>query len=490
MTVANNNENEKTNVVGVTTKTKNFDREESVRTLPNDENGYPSQRSVMSAAPPPTGGGPRSGGALVEESAGGVASDVDAVAAASGAVSIAACEAPRRAKLAGVAAQSTAMRNAIEAVFGSEGRGPLTKDFAIEAAKTMLNVIEEARNVRKDTKPQPSTIYDYQGRQLLVDEAMDDIEGPYAHRLKVAMGGWSANRQTFNKMRAALQYRAVDLVRSSLAAVLSPVYEQDLEVVKALRRETLKLALVLLLNQQDCLDAVGGVARKPVSKKRLLKKLPVTWREDFLDAVADSETYAMPCALLNACGLRPIELEKGVLMSMIDDRVHIRINGGKVRPIAGQPWRQFSLESSALPSWAYDSVRQAGELNVTADPDALRSYIGRVSAKLHPRHEPPRSSDILLSAYVFRHALVSDLRADGWDTADIAGVIGETSAQTVKWYGLNWGTGGRRSQKARAASIVKGTVETARPVRAASTVGLVKLKEATKKSRVGLKRRQ
>jgi hypothetical protein len=379
------------------------------------------------------------------------------------------------------------MRSAIEAVFGNEEKGPLTKAFAIEAANTMLNVIEEARVLRKDTNPQPSTISNYRRKQLLVDEAMDDIDGTYAHRLKMAMGGWSAKRQTFNAMRAALQYRGVDLVRASLATVLSPLYQQDHEAVKALRRETLKLALVLLLNQQDCLDAVGGVARKPVSKKRLLKKLPVTWREDFLDAVADSEPYAMPCALLNACGLRPIELEKGVLMSMINDRVHIKIHGGKVRPIAGQPWREFSLASNALPSWAYESVRQAGELNVVADPDALRSYIGRVSAKLHPRSDPPKPNDILLSAYVFRHALVSDLRADGWDTADIAGVIGETSAQTVKWYGLKWGTGGGRSQKARAVGIVKGTLETARPVKAASTAGLAMLKEATKRPRNGVR---
>lgn len=194
-----------------------------------------------------------------------------------------------------------------------------------------------------------------------------------------------------------------------------------------------------MLDRDVCLAAVGGKPEPASSKSRMLKRLPLGWRDGFLDAVANSAQYAMPCALLDACGLRPVELEKRVAMEMKGERVQVRIEGGKVRDGAGQPWRQFELTREALPAWAYDKVKHARLLTVSADPDALRAFIGRVSEKLFPRHDPPRANDILLSAYVFRHALVSDLRAEGWDSADIAAVIGESSAQTTKWYGVNWG---------------------------------------------------
>lgn len=191
----------------------------------------------------------------------------------------------------------------------------------------------------------------------------------------------------------------------------------------------------------------------------------------------------MPCAILSATGLRPVELEKGVRLVMRDDRVHVTINGGKVRSIAGQPWREFELAPEALPAWAYAEVKRLGAMTVSADTEAFRKYISRVSEKLYPRHVPPRASDILLSAYVFRHAQVSDLRAEGWRDEEIAGVIGESSAETARWYGKRWGTGGRRSHKARASGIDKASVQTARPVKAASNEGLAQITEATKRSR-------
>ena len=100
---------------------------------------------------------------------------------------------------------------------------------------------------------------------------------------------------------------------------------------------------------------------------------------------------------------------------------------------------------------------------------------------------PPRKNDILLSAYVFRHALVSDLRAEGWETEDIAAAIGESSAETVKWYGKRWGSGGKRSHKARVSGIDRASLQAARQVRPASTAGLDQFKEGTKRSRSGVR---
>ncbi|WP_133155170.1 site-specific integrase [Kinneretia aquatilis] len=494
MNAATPNDNEETKAVGATTKTKPNDREASARTLPDESYCEATPRSVMSHAQSPNGLGAHSQRGFAQRDAGGGASGVGAAAPAAGAVPAAACEASRRAQLAGVAQTSVSMRNAIEAVFANEV-APHTMEGVIEAAQTLLNAVDAAREARKDTEPKPSSLEDYERKQLLVDEAMEEVQGSYGDRLVRVMGGWAGKAQTFRAMRSALRHRAVSAVRSSLRVLTSLQGKPDFlglrpAVVKQLQQELPTLGHAYLLDRDVCLAAVGCKSEPASSKSRMLKRLPMGWREGFLEAVASSAQYAMPCALLDACGLRPVELEKGVAMEMKGDRIQVRIEGGKVRDGAGQPWRQFELTREALPAWAYDKVNQATALTVSADPDALRAFIGRVSEKLFPRHDPPRANDILLSAYLFRHALVSDLRAEGWDSADIAAVIGESSAQTTKWYGVNWGTGGRRSHKTRVASIVKDTVQTARPVRPASTAGLDMLKEASNRSRSGVSLRR
>ena len=68
-----------------------------------------------------------------------------------------------------------------------------------------------------------------------------------------------------------------------------------------------------------------------------------------------------------------------------------------------------------------------------------------------------------LTAYVFRHALVTDMRSNGWPPEEIALVLGETDAATVnQWYGLK--VRGSLAPKATVA-IEPGTVKAARDVR-------------------------
>lgn len=98
-----------------------------------------------------------------------------------------------------------------------------------------------------------------------------------------------------------------------------------------------------------------------------------------------------------------------------------------------------------MPDRVYDKVSRSGALTVTAGPDAQSSCLGRVPENLFPRHDPLRKNDIRLAANVFRCAPVSDLSAEGLETGIVAGAIGESGAETVKWYGKRRGTGGRRA---------------------------------------------
>ena len=85
-------------------------------------------------------------------------------------------------------------------------------------------------------------------------------------------------------------------------------------------------------------------------------------------------------------------------------------------------------------------VREKRELVVRADEDPLRAHLGRLSDHVfYPDGKSASRSSksrLKLSAYVFRHALVTEMREDGWETQNIAAVIGESSADTARLYGI------------------------------------------------------
>lgn len=194
-----------------------------------------------------------------------------------------------------------------------------------------------------------------------------------------------------------------------------------------------------------------------------------TQQERFLKANESSPKYRVPGLLLRYCGVRPVELEKGIRAELIGDEVLIEVNGGKVRSTAGQPWRKFRLHAAVLPDWFLLELAEKGGKLYSAKPDSLRAHLARISAAVFPARDSEGNLDVLLSAYVFRHGLVSDMRAEKWDTADIAAVIGESTSATLKWYGLRQHTG---SVRASPVAIVRGNIETARPVRPPNVTGL------------------
>ena len=149
-----------------------------------------------------------------------------------------------------------------------------------------------------------------------------------------------------------------------------------------------------------------------------------TQQERFLKANESSPKYRVPGLLLRYCGVRPVELEKGIRAELIGDEVLIEVNGGKVRSTAGQPWRKFRLHAAVLPDWFLLELAEKGGKLYSAKPDSLRAHLARISAAVFPARDSEGNLDVLLSAYVFRHGLVSDMRAEKWDTADIAAVIG------------------------------------------------------------------
>jgi len=475
-----------------------FDHEMSF-TLPNPEGGPISDGSVMCDVPSPLGVGPRSGVTGDVVGASDVTPGVDAKQRDPSGAAVALATAHRQAQPA-VASVSEMRRSVIAGTpvgeLSAAERSFVSVPYAltvveafeiVRTARNLLNLDQENRKKRMDTVPSADTLADYERKCRQVDDEIDAIQDPWAPPLRMVMSGFAPKKQTYTAMRSALKSRAIQRMTTY-------VTEQDglqragqrgqlwQTTVRLLQVATRDLCAINDLNYDECLMLSGKPREPSESKKGTLRKLKRSWQERFLKANESSPKYRVAGLLLRYCGVRPVELEKGIRAELIGDEVLIEVNGGKVRATAGQPWRKFRLKAAALPDWFLLEIAREGGKVYAAKPDSLRSHLARISAAVFPARDSEGKLDVLLSAYVFRHGLVSDMRAEKWDTADIAAVIGESTSATLKWYGLRQHTG---SVRASPVAIVRGSIETARPVRPPNVTGLTKVlnQKATKDKR-------
>ena len=341
--------------------------------------------------------------------------------------------------------------------------------FAIvKQARLFIASEKEARRARKDTKASDRTLEDYARKCIRLDAEMALLQDPWGHPIEVVMSRHAPKKQTFSAMRSALKRRVLAQIAQALKAQdelqrngnLSQPWQQ---MVRELQHSLYDAAVIDGLDRIQLLDASGAKAVRSTSKRQQLPGLREGWQDAFLALNDRSPTYRSAGVLLRHCGLRPAELEKGVVVSADATMVNVRILGAKVRDgVAGQPWRSFALARESLPPWFVHALDGGGSMTVVAEPDGLRAHLARLSVKLFPRKGTGKK-DVILSAYLFRHALVTEMREEGWDTSDIAGVIGESTADTVAWYGMRRRSGG--SVKPKKVAILAGSIQTAVPVR-------------------------
>ena len=353
----------------------------------------------------------------------------------------------------------------------------------IAHARNMLVIENDSRVKRKDTLPRSSTKKLYQQKCDLIDASVEAIQDPCETRLKMVMSHYAPRKQSFYVMRAALKWRAFERLGSQLNA-LDAIYRTDVlsaswhSGLEELERQAAELQQCLELDHAECLAISERKTVGSGSKKNTLRKLKPGWRDVFLVANEHSETYKRAGVLMRFCGLRPAELEFGVHAELVEDKVNIHIKGAKVRQTAGQPWRRFSLHAAALPAWFVNEL-QVGRMVCRADADNMRQHLARISATLYPRKHKQGQLDVILSAYVFRHALTTDLRAAGWKIEDIAAVLGESAAETANWYGIRPQRG---SKNAEPVGIVSGSTETCRAIKSPNRKWLENIPKERRKS--------
>ena len=345
----------------------------------------------------------------------------------------------------------------------------------IKKARLLIASEKEARRASKHTKASDQTLEDYAKKCARLDTEMALLQYPWGHPIEVVMSRHAPKKQTFNAMRSALKRRVFSQTERGLKAQdelqrngnLTQPWQQ---LVRELQHCLYDAAVIEGLDRIQLLDHTGKQAVRSASKRQQLPGLKDGWQDEFIALNERSPTYRSAGVLLRHCGLRPAELEKGVLVTADAGVVNVKIQGAKVRAgVAGQSWRQFALARESLPPWFVQSLDESGSMTVVAKPDGLRAHLARLSVKLFPRQRRTGKRDVILSAYLFRHSLVTEMREEGWDVCDIAAVIGESTADTVSWYGMRRRGG---SVKPKKVAIVAGSIQTAVPVRPLDLSGL------------------
>lgn len=178
-------------------------------------------------------------------------------------------------------------------------------------------------------------------------------------------------------------------------------------------------------------------AQKPEERKKRASKRgkrPTGWREAVLASIAPGCRAA--AAVLFATGCRPAELEHGVKVTHSADSVTVRIEGAKVSEATngGQIWRElvFAAGSSAAVALA----------NVSGEVSCRRSTLRNALARAGEKAGTGR-----VSAYDFRHALASDLKAAG-DREAVSLALGHASSVSAQRYGLRSLAEGKGTQLA------------------------------------------
>ncbi len=336
-------------------------------------------------------------------------------------------------------------------------------------AREVLAEINIERIKSKTTLPSSATIADYKRKCKLLDHAADMELDPGTSEWLQKLAPYAPKMRSFFSMRAAASWRALDRLQSLVLAAkdLRPNTQTDLrwnELRRAFEHTLHQCNAIKHTSRDICLDWSGRSSAPVESKKQALRQLPEDWREQFISALDATTTYRAQTTILRFAGFRPRELEMGVTARLFEGRVELEILGAKVRAVAGQEWRKVSLDSSVLPSWLLVELSDGKHHVYKAAPGAMRKYLNRVSERLFPRKmRNGNKTGPLVSAYVFRHALASDMSEEGWTDAAMASVLGESVAETSRWYGLRVRT---RSKKKITIAIDPSCVETARVVRA------------------------
>lgn len=207
-----------------------------------------------------------------------------------------------------------------------------------------------------------------------------------------------------------------------------------------------------------------AIAPRETSKLKaansIAKKYP-DWRELLWVQLASIESpWLDHTAVAALTGARPEEL-RTAKFQRFEGGLRVGITGAKVSATKGQAWRMFTLKNDGSSEFAHLFEKAKKEWltvdlpdGITDYPDAFSAALARAGKKVLPKAER-------MSGYVYRHALASDLKADGFSREQIAAALGHAVTKTQDAYGRAvGGKAGKRALSVECAREIKATHDT------------------------------
>lgn len=202
-----------------------------------------------------------------------------------------------------------------------------------------------------------------------------------------------------------------------------------------------------------------GDAKKPEKRKNLIKQLYNGFEDDlFQHQITRSSRRAQNCvsdftiALSThiATGLRPAELQKGVIFRLIGSLVEIEIAGSKFRQdksgkhISGIETRwlsinpEFSQASAFLCDWVKRRIEEnssgANQLFFSYKKNSFRDQIAGLSEQFNRIYRPQRKP-VSITGNTFRHNFSAWVKTCKLSKVEIAKAMGHCSTKSQSEYG-------------------------------------------------------
>ncbi len=205
--------------------------------------------------------------------------------------------------------------------------------------------------------------------------------------------------------------------------------------------------------------------------KRAVGRLPKNWKTKLLGGVPKSSKYRAHVAAMALCGCRPSEFENTVMVEKIDDDTYRftiggmktgeRTRNGKTYT-TGQAMRVLTISrvsnldkhGQVNPEFIILDKALAGKtyVELTAKATAIRDVVIHASEKAFPdlKNRP--------TAYSFRHAFASELKASNGEHSDqTAAALGHACTKTQQGYGYSKSGRGGFTCKAKASTEIRKT---------------------------------
>lgn len=252
----------------------------------------------------------------------------------------------------------------------------------------------------------------------------------------------SAPTSTFGKRKCAILWR----LRFLLTETLTDIDDANRlgEVNQNWRLQQANLCADLIV-QVTAIERKHSRTQVGKSKKRGLKILSKDGDFRIRLAAAAGKAGQVAILVLAIAGIRPAEMEKGVLLKIVGEHeFDVNIGGVKYTKTTGHEFRgqRHDIRLSDLAAKLFAAIKKAGGmLQLKRSTGALRDDV-KAAAK---RAKMP----LTISPYSLRHQFAADLKAAGWSPVDVARAMGHSSTRTGGRYGR------KKSGSAGTSSMVK-----------------------------------